>query len=539
MAPASKKWPVTFVQCVGSAFFLLQVASVKADGKLFALGPRNGSQNLDLAMAQQSCAAGGAHLASAEELRRAIRDCSFVICTRGWLADGSIGTTVCNRTGSRPQSVKVIDIQIEMDPSPSGRYDALCVKAEGKPCGDPPSFPHTVLHGHTGFEMGDELHYVCAQGYVMSNKDTAFTLLCHTCGEWFGQVQACVKDETEVHIDYEDNFPDDRSMPTEEHDAKETEEKEPEKATDNEKTQFAYGDNHIGVKTMYNEQGIKMLYEGEDFPMGPTIVNNDTKAAKSTDTNTDESWLDGYPVTQEAEEEEGDKIDGSMGMEDDITTDQSNYVGVRKTGGSSLEKDFIQTGAAPPLTKDDEIKRTLVTLLPTSGTENISISKGSDNVISYAPTTPMVFVTQELASVTTVTNLNLATLETSTVLHLVDHIQLPEEEEIMTSPMQAVTTVPSQNSFTDTSADAERETLTYGLGGKPLTTFEPCIGGNCSSPDKGSMVAIGVTLVCLLSLAAILAVWCFKKRQHKTSVYKLNGKEHTRHQLQQIEMQKV
>lgn len=62
-----------------------------------------------------------------------------------------------------------------------------------KPCGDPPSFPHTILHGHTGFEMGDELLYVCAQGYVMGNKETAFTLLCDSCGEWYGQVQACVK----------------------------------------------------------------------------------------------------------------------------------------------------------------------------------------------------------------------------------------------------------------------------------------------------------------------------------------------------------
>lgn len=64
-----------------------------------------------------------------------------------------------------------------------------------KPCGDPPSFPHTILHGHTGFEMGDELLYVCAQGYIMSNKERAFTLLCDSCGEWYGQVQACVKGE--------------------------------------------------------------------------------------------------------------------------------------------------------------------------------------------------------------------------------------------------------------------------------------------------------------------------------------------------------
>lgn len=62
-----------------------------------------------------------------------------------------------------------------------------------KPCGDPPSFPHTILHGHTGFEMGDELLYVCAQGYIMGNKETAFTLLCDSCGEWYGQVQACIK----------------------------------------------------------------------------------------------------------------------------------------------------------------------------------------------------------------------------------------------------------------------------------------------------------------------------------------------------------
>ncbi|XP_053118481.1 sushi domain-containing protein 5 isoform X2 [Hemicordylus capensis] len=494
-------------------------------------------------MAQQSCAAIGAHLASAEELKKAIRDCSFAVCTRGWLADGTIGTTVCNRTGSKPQSVKVTDVQIEKDPSPSGRYDALCVKVQGKPCGDPPSFPHTVLHGHTGFEMGDELHYVCAQGYVMSNKDTAFTLLCHTCGEWFGQVQACVKDETEGHIDYEDNFPDDLSVPAEDHNAKEKGmEHEPEKATDDSnKTLFADGDNHIGVKTMYNEQGTKVIYEGEDFPIGPVIVNNDTKAAKSTDSNTDDPWLDGYPVTEEAVEEgndeEGDKTDGSMGMEEDANTDQPNYAGVRKASDSNLEKDFLQLGAVPPLTHDDEIKGILITLMPTSAPENVSVSKGSDDVIRYVPTTPMEFVTQELPSVTTVTSLNLATLETSTMFYLVDHIPLPEEEEMTT--MQTVTTDSSQNGFTPVDESYERGTLTYELGGKLFTTFEPCIGINCSTSNKGPMIAIGVTVVCLLLLVAFLAVWCFKKQHQKTSVYKLNGKDHARHQLQQIEMQKV
>ncbi|XP_015282777.1 PREDICTED: sushi domain-containing protein 5 [Gekko japonicus] len=553
MDPACKKLPVTLIQCMGFAFLLLHIVSVEADGKLFALGPKTGSQSLDLAMAQQSCAAVGAHLASAEELRRAIWYCSFAVCTRGWLADGTIGTTVCNRTGSKPQSVKVTDVQIETDPSPSGRYDALCVKDKGRPCGDPPSFPHTVLHGHTGFEMGDELHYACAQGYVMSNKDTAFTLLCHTCGEWFGQVQACVKDEIEGHIDYEDNFPDDLSMPIEdqeENNAKETEKKDrkPEKTLiDGTKTQLADGGNHIGVKTIYNEQGSKMIYDDEDFHIGPILVNNGTGATKSTDSNTDESWLDGYPVTQEAveeeeAEEEGDKIDGSMGMEDDITSDQPNQVGIGKAGGSSLEKDFVPIVAVPSLTHNaDEIIGIPVALTPTSAPENVSISNGSEDIIRYISTTPMGFVPQELASLGTVTSLNLATQETSTVLSLIDHIPLPEEEEMTTSPTQALTTVSSQNGFTELSADdsVEREILSYGLGGKLLTTFEPCVGTECSSSDKGAVIAIGVTVLCLLLLAAIFAVWCFRKRQQKTSVYKLNGNDHPGHQLQQIEMHRV
>ncbi|XP_007426338.1 sushi domain-containing protein 5 [Python bivittatus] len=535
--PASKASPVPCARGVGLAVFFLLLASVEGDGKLFVLGPRNSSQNLDLAMAQQLCATVGAHLASAEELRRAVRDCSFAVCTSGWLADGSIGTTVCNRTGIKPQSMKVIEVHLEMDPLPGGRYDAFCVKVEGRPCGDPPSFPHAILHDHTGFEMGDELHYVCAHGYVMSNKDMAFTLLCHTCGEWFGQVQACVKDETERHIDYEDNFPDDRSMPIEEHIKKEEEkEHKPEQISeDGNKTEPADGNNHIGEKTVYSEQGNRMIYKSEDFLIEPIIVSNDTKATKSIDSNANDSWLDGYPVTQEAveaQEEKADKMVESMGTEN-ITTNPPNFVGVRKTSTSSLEKDFTQTGTVPSRTRD-KVKKIPVMLLPTIGLENVNISKDSDDVLSYDLTRPM-----ELASVTTVTTLNLATWETSTMFQLVDHILLPEEDETMVSLMQTITTAASQNASTDTITDDETEALTYGLDGKHITTFEPCTGVDCSSVDKGLMIAIGITAVCLLLLATLLAAWCFKKRQQKISVYKLNGKDYTRYQLQQIEMQKI
>lgn len=359
-----------------------------------------------------------------------------------------------------------------------------------------------------------------------------------------------LSDEVEGHIDYEDNFPDDLSMPIEEQEennAKETEKKDhkPEKTIiDGTKSQLADGGNHIGVKTTYNEQGSKMIYDDEDFHTGSVFVNNGTGATKSTNSNTDESWLDGYPVTQEAvEEEEEDKIDGSMGMEDDITSDQPNHVGIGKAGGGSLEKDFIPVGAVPSLTHNaDGTKGIRVALTPTSAPENVSVSNGSEDTIRYVSTTPMVFVTQELVSLGTASSLNLATQETSTVLSLIDHIPLPEEEEEMaTLPTQGLTTVSSQNGFTEPLADGsvEQEILSRGPGGKLLTTFEPCVGTECSSSDKGAMIAIGVTVLCLLLLAAVFAAWCFRKRQQKTSVYKLNGKAHPGHQLQQIEMHRV
>ena len=63
----------------------------------------------------------------------------------------------------------------------------------GVPCGDPPSFPNARLQGHPGFEMGDELLYTCVPGHVMPSGHTVFSLLCDSCGEWYGLVQICVK----------------------------------------------------------------------------------------------------------------------------------------------------------------------------------------------------------------------------------------------------------------------------------------------------------------------------------------------------------
>ncbi|XP_027511830.1 sushi domain-containing protein 5 [Corapipo altera] len=621
MALGSQRSSLTFLQGVGSVFFILQIISVQADGKVFALESKNNSQGLDLAEAEKACVDLSARLATAEELKRAVLDCSFAGCTTGWLASGSAGTIICRKTGSKQQSVKAIDVKIETDPFENDQYGAFCVKDEDKPCGDPPSFPHTILHGHTGFEMGDELLYVCAQGYIMGNKETAFTLLCDSCGEWYGQVQACVKDETEAHIDYEDNFPDDRSIPVEnEHSngkeeieqeqeqlslSKSSEEgrtgstkpvtedtdtfekgsrtptespvsllsqknlfwfpsetfsePESEKETDDStKAQFPEGDNHIGGKTVYDEPGAKMFYDSEDFPIGPIFTANDTKTVIDAVAITDESWLDGYPVTQEVveeevEEEEGDKVDGSMGTEDDIilTTDQPNHVEVRKSGNGSPapEEGLTQIVAATTRIDDEGAKETPASLTSASGLENFSVSRGYDDATGEHPAASLETVTQEPSTTILfdITSLKTSMSETSVMVSPSDYTPHTELKETTTYPEQVATTAPTPDIFTDTASQelAEQENLTQGLGEKPVPTSEPCEGEDCPKSSKGAIIAVIVILLCLLLAAAVLAVWFFKKRQQKNSVYKLNGRCQPRHHCyhhyhhQHIEMQKV
>ncbi|NWH60409.1 SUSD5 protein, partial [Geococcyx californianus] len=588
-----------------------------ATGKVFALQSKNNSQGLDLAEAEKACVDLSARLATAEELKRAVLDCSFTGCTTGWLAGGSAGTIICRKTGSKQQSVKAIDVKIETDPFVNDQYDAFCVKDEDKPCGDPPSFPHTILHGHTGFEMGDELLYVCAQGYVMGNKETAFTLLCNSCGEWYGQVQACVRDETEAHIDYEDNFPDDRSISIVENEhvngkgeteqeqeqlsfSKSSEEgrtgsmkgvtqdmdtsekgsraptespvsllsqknlfwfpseafsePESEKETDDStKAQFSEGDNHIGVKTAYEEPGAKMFYDSEDFPLGPILTINETKAEIDAIAITDESWLDGYPVTQEVveeDEEEGDKVDGSMGTEDDVvlTTDQPNHfeVGKSDNGSPAPEEGLTQIVAATTRIDDEGAKETPVSLTPLNGLENLDMSRDYNDAVWDHPTTPLETVTLEPGT-TMLFDITSLKSETSVMVSPSDHTLYAESKETTAYPAQVATTAPAPDTVTGTSSQelAEEENLTQGLGEKPVPTSEPCEGEDCPKSNKGAIIAVIVILLCLLLVAAVLAVWFFKKRQQKNSVYKLNGRCQPRHHCyhhyhhQHIEMQKV
>ncbi|XP_068432312.1 sushi domain-containing protein 5 [Clinocottus analis] len=184
---------------------LVVTSVVNADGRVFVLDLRNSSGLQGFRDAEGACASQQARLASAEELHHAVVECFFSPCTRGWLYGGTVGTTVCDVVGS---ALKAVDVRTENATEDAAHLDAFCVVDKDVPCGDPPSFPNARLQGHTGYEMGDELLYTCVPGHAMPNGHSTFSLLCDSCGEWYGLVEICVKDETESPVDYEDKFTD-------------------------------------------------------------------------------------------------------------------------------------------------------------------------------------------------------------------------------------------------------------------------------------------------------------------------------------------
>ncbi|XP_008936437.1 PREDICTED: sushi domain-containing protein 5, partial [Merops nubicus] len=426
--------------------------------------------------------------------------------------------------------------------------------------------------------------------------------------------------DTEAHIDYEDNFPDDRSIPVAENDhangrggnqqqqeqlsfgkssgggrtgstkgvtqntdASEEGSRAPtespvsllsqknlfwfpseafgepesvKETDDSSRAQFSEGNNHIGVKPAHEEHGAKLFYDSEDFPLGPVLAANGTTAEMDAAPITDESWLDGYPVTQEVveeDEEEGDKVDGSMGTEEDVilTTDQPNHDGVREEGDGSLapEEGLTQIVAATTGIEDGEAQETPIPLTPVSSLESFSVSRGYDGAAWDQPTTALELVTQEPGTTLLfdMTSLKTSVPETSGTVSPSEHAPEAAAEETTASPAQVATTAPAPDAVTGTSSPelAEQENLTQGPGEKPVPTSQPCEGEDCPSSSKGAIIAVVVILLLLLLAAALLALWFFKKRQQKNSVYKLNGRCQPRHHCyhhyhhQHIEMQKV
>ncbi|KPP61053.1 sushi domain-containing protein 5-like [Scleropages formosus] len=680
---------------------------VLAEGWLFLVETHNAPVLEDRQAAQEVCERHGARLASAEELKEAVGRCSFPSCTRGWLAGPAVGTIICDHTVRGQQGKKAAHVKVENVTVVTRQMDIFCFKDQGVAvCGDPPSFPHVLLQTQTGSEMGDELTYTCAPGYTVPSGQSTFSLLCNSCGEWYGQVQLCVKDafsstlhcdhgggtmrshrfshnalrreerkakensavrrivaavimhlvfttstyparvpgqtadlalqphwpcprsgETEVQVDYEDKFPGEGRVSYEDSDGREetspseTEDYEPEQGlgerrggrpgtrtprpeeqqrveaedVDGERdtqppsvsTESSVSllsqkhlfwfpsetfheperpgvtrvtgvvgvtvapaweeDNRIGVRSSGSMEDIKEDIKALDVAKtGPQ--NHGHEGLREHGAGTDESWLDGYPVTEEAREKEEEEEDdegrpgaGSTaeekdgGLEDDRRTDGPNHVetGQPQRSSSAPSAGFTRVTVSPTRPVRYGIK-----YVP-AGPAPASTAHGGDVDLQPSARHPLPIHLSTTAAPPTV-----PWPTTDTLYPLLDHMPSPTKWEEVTLPYQEAppggATTDSSHRFPGTRLYEEpmkRNLTQRGPEPEAPPTQEPCVGEGCSLTGRGPVAVIVGVALCVLLAAAALTVWCCKKRQQKSSVYKMNGQGQSGTGSQHIEMQ--
>ncbi|XP_056335055.1 sushi domain-containing protein 5 [Danio aesculapii] len=632
------------------ALLLLLVWLTRADvsplGRVFLLELESfskGGQEDGFEAATQACMAQGARVASGADLHHAVLECAFSACSRAWLSGPSVGTTVCSGV---PGHLRPVDVQLENLTANTESLGVFCVKDSDAPCGQPPSFPHSHLQGKTGLDLGDELLYACDPGHKLPNGETAFSLLCDSCGEWYGLVQHCVKDDPEGHIDYEDKFTDDHLLEnSEEHHhisltpggTQSTQSEEGKKSTPepvlertaisdekndedstisateppvsqlSQKHMFwfpseAFQDekSHVGITTDSfknpSEDETHMTVKTTDSQSDPDVITEEHLTDPPTEEpaspnveGTDDSWLDGYPVGQEedkagggstgeagpeqegeteagqsevevfedaasknpVEEETGGLIDSPdeeedrkdsihiKGDEEQLTRLEEESVGIHEDTTEVLAEDgemhtpektaldFDGVTESPnglgvktttiimkitPSPGDIALNKRPMVYTPASAPENVSTSQ--EGLENTSTPSGMVHLDEITSIPTAVIKDPWETIDD----HLMEHI-----------PGYVPTDIPENQSMMERGGDQSLDQQERdGVGG--------CVEDPCHGAGRGPMIAAIIVGVVAAVVGVVLGVWCYKKRQQKSSHYQLNG---TNRQTQSIELQQT
>ncbi|XP_016136377.1 sushi domain-containing protein 5-like [Sinocyclocheilus grahami] len=651
-------------------------ADVSPLGRVFLLELESfskGVQEKGFEAATHACMAQGARVASRADLHHAVLECAFSACSRGWLSGPSIGTTVCSGV---PGSLRPVDVQLENLTADTERLGVFCVKESDAPCGQPPSFPHSHLQGKTGLDLGDELLYACDPGYKLPNGDMAFSLLCDSCGDWYSLVQHCIKDDPEGHIDNEDKFTDGHLLenPREEHhislnpggtqstdheveesspeperrvmseeekendedstvsiteppvsqlsqkhmfwfpsEAFQEEKEQPGITTDSSSIKSPNEDkSHMMVKTTYSQSGPDMITEKSDYLTDPPI----SEPASPSVGGTDESWLDGYPVTQD-EDKAGGESTGEAGPEQGAESETETLTGdsevevfedetknpvEEKTGGlidnpeeeedGEMKKDKIhRKGDEEELGKgttrlekgesvvtpyeetteglsEDEIGKETYTPEETDsdGSKTLGFDGLTDspNGVEVKPTTsitqitpspddiavhkwPMPYTPASAPENVSASQGGLGPEKTSTPSGMVHLDGTPDYITSMPTPVIKDPWETIDDHFLEhipvhvpTETSENRSVMEHGgdhsldqqdQAGKGACAEDPCHGSG-----RGPMIAAIIIGIVAAVMGVVLGVWCYKKRQQKSSHYQLNG---TNRQTQCIELQQT
>nr|XP_055075666.1 uncharacterized protein susd5 [Misgurnus anguillicaudatus] len=641
----------------------LTVGHSRADGGVFLLDLENGSKGgheTGFEAATNACMAQGAQVASKEDLHHAVLECAFSACSRGWLSGPSIGTTVCSGVQG---NLRTVDVQVENVTSDIEWLGVFCVKDSDSPCGQPPSFPNSHLQGKTGLDLGDELLYACNQGYKLPDGQMAFSLVCDSCGEWYG-LSHCVKDDPEGHIDYEDKFTDPREVhdggatETIDHEADEpTSEPEHERtiiskenddltvlATESSVSQISQkhmfwfpsegfqvpgepsviitdssvknpteDQSHMTDKTSDHQTPAKVITEGHDPDYDQTTDPPTDDPVSPSVGSTEDSWIDGYPVSQgedkvrgvstvEAVPEPALEVETVTGSPDvEVFEDTTKSFVEEETGGyidSSVEEPIEGVNNNP-----EDVKYKKVIHTKEGGTtrpekqEPVGVKDGpyyeepskgltEDDMKKkiYAPKSELDGVTETPNAVhmRPTTFVRLTTSKSSAD----DNIAIHKKPMIYT-PAYA----PENVSTSQEGLDSEHATTPSGMGLMDSTpvfvddiTNMPtpiikvswetndsdhflahvpvheilddqneierdgdqtldhqegegaCAEDPCRAFGRGPMVAAIIIGIAAAVLGVVVAVWCYKRRQQKSSHYQLNG---TNTQTQCIELQQT
>ncbi|KAL4677819.1 hypothetical protein H8959_020493 [Pygathrix nigripes] len=242
------------------------------------------------------------------------------------------------------------------------------------------------------------------------------------------------------------------------------------------------------------------------------------------------------------EEEDGDKGDGSVGLDENIllTPDQPILVEVKKPWSSTLTPSEGMTHSSVLPSQMLDVEALALRPMSVSETEG----NGDGDLTKYQSTLPWRFTTEESPMATLPYELTSSTLEilaATTVKQTPNHI--PSTIMATTQPPGETTAPEIQDSFPYLLSEDffGQEGPGPGTSEELHPTLESCVGGRCSGLSRGPVIATIVTVLCLLLLlAGVGMVWGYRKYQHKSSVYKLNvGQRQARHYHQQIEMEKA
>lgn len=308
-------------------------------------------------------------------------------------------------------------------------------------------------------------------------------------------------------------------------------------------------DNHSEEKPAPEESETRLVYATTYSPSEPFVDRNDSKAEDPGVSSSDDSWLDGYPVTDgawrkvEAGQEDEDKGDGSVGPDESglVTPDQPiGKVKEHENVTVIPSESVIHSSSSPSQMLDVEA----LVPGPINVSETESFPTRDVDSTNSQPTIPQRVTIQPSPTVTSPYELATSTQETVTTTLQPTHTRMPSTDVEATQPPAEVTAPEVQDSFPYLLSEDFLGQEGPGPGAseeKFLPTSAPCVGDECPSFRKGPVIATVVTVLCLLLLLVVAgAVWGYRRCQHKSSVYKLNvGQRQARHYHQQIEMEKV